>query len=172
MKNSAAGRYRTESITNTVKLVSVIVMLISLVLAPLQIMAQQSIDLSLQPTPTLTPQDVVEFQLDALQQATDDGISATFRFASPANRKMTGPLSRFSRLFDAPQYQPMLNNRGTEIRLLHNDGSNAELVAGVVDNTGELHWYRFQLSKQSETPYENCWMTDAVMAVPHPGRSA
>ncbi len=133
---------------------------------------QQNTDLTLQPNPTLTAQEVVDFQLSALKQANEDGISATFRFASPANRKMTGPLSRFSKLFDAPQYRPMLENQGTEIKLVSNDGFTAELLAGVVDKTGDLHWYRFRLSKQSESPYENCWMTDAVMAVPHPGRSA
>jgi len=96
----------------------------------------------------------------------------TLTFASPANRKVTGPLSRFSQLFDAEQYRPMLENQGTEIKLVSNDGVTAELLAGVVDKSGDLHWYRFQLSKQSESPYENCWMTDAVMAVPHSGRSA
>lgn len=128
--------------------------------------------LALQPHPSLSPRSVVEFQLIALQQASDNGIEATFRFASPANKKMTGPLAKFSRLFDSAQYQPMLENRGTQIKLVSNDGYNAELLAGVVDETGDLHWYRFQLSKQTEAPYVGCWMTDAVMAVAHPGRSA
>ncbi len=128
-------------------------------------------NLDLQPNPSLTPQDVVNFQLTALQDA-DNGIAATFRFASPANKKITGPLSRFSALFDSPQYEPMLNHRGTEIKLLNNDGLTAELLAGVVDQSGDLHWYRFRLSKQISAPFQHCWMTDAVMAVPHSGRSA
>ncbi len=135
-------------------------------------LAQASEALNLQPSPTLTPKDVVDFQLNALKQNSADGISATFRFASPANRKMTGPVTRFAKLFDSPQYLPMLNNQGTDIKLVRNDGSTAELIAGVVDPGGELYWYRFLLSRQSESPYENCWMTDAVMAVPHPGDSA
>jgi|GEM_PF-2226604 len=121
------------------------------------VLAQSSIDLSLEPT---------------LKQSSADGIGATFRFASPANRRFTGPLPRFARLFDAPQYQPMLSNRGTEIKLVSNDGFTAELLAGVVAESGELHWYLFRLSRQTEAPYENCWMTDGVMAVPHPGDSA
>lgn len=134
--------------------------------------AKANIDLTLQPSPVLTPQEVVDFQLKALKHNSTDGISATFRFASPANRKMTGPVARFSKLFDSPQYQPMLNNRGTDIKLISNNGVTAELIAGVVDPGGELHWYRFRLSRQSEPPYKNCWMTDAVMAVPYPGDSA
>jgi len=136
------------------------------------VLAQSSIDLSLEPKPSLTPQEVVDFQLQALKQSSADGIGATFRFASPANRRFTGPLPRFARLFDAPQYQPMLSNRGTEIKLVSNDGFTAELLAGVVAESGELHWYLFRLSRQTEAPYENCWMTDGVMAVPHPGDSA
>ena len=134
--------------------------------------SQQTADLTLTPDPALTAEEVVDFQLSALKQGNQESISATFRFASPANRKVTGPLSRFSQLFDAEQYRPMLENQGTEIKLVSNDGVTAELLAGVVDKSGDLHWYRFQLSKQSESPYENCWMTDAVMAVPHSGRSA
>ena len=129
-------------------------------------------DISLQPSPSLTPQQVVTFQLNALRQASEAGINATFRFASPENRKVTGPVERFARLFDSAQYQPMLNNRGTEVKLVSNDGTTAELLAGVVDQSGELHWYSFRLSRQPEAPYENCWMTDAVLAVPHPGDSA
>ena len=128
--------------------------------------------LALQPHPSLTPQEVVEFQLTALQSAADGGIEATFRFASPANKRVTGPLTRISRLFDSALYQPMLDNKGTDIRLVRNDGFTAELMAGVVDDSGDIHWYRFRLSRQTESPYLNCWMTDAVMAVDHPGRSA
>lgn len=158
----------TTSASGLTKLVTVLLFaLFSTVSA-----AQQTVDLTLQPDPALTAQEVVNFQLTALQQANGDGIGATFRFASPANRKVTGPLSRFAKLFDAPQYRPMLENRGTEIKPVSNDGINAELLAGVVDKSGNLHWYRFRLSKQSEAPYLNCWMTDAVIAVPHSGRSA
>lgn len=134
--------------------------------------AEATEDLSLQPSPTLTPQEVVTFQLSALGQGSEAGISATYRFASPENRQLTGPLTRFARLFDFPKYQPMLKHRGAEIKLISNDGFTAKLLAGVVDQSGELHWYRFRLSRQTQSPYENCWMTDAVLSVPHPGDSA
>src|ERR1700704_5439214 len=56
--------------------------------------------LDLNPNPDLTPQQVVEFQLDALRHndepTTDAGIERSFRFASPSNRLVTGPLSHFS----------------------------------------------------------------------------
>lgn len=127
---------------------------------------------NLQPQPQLSAEAVVHYQLTALKNSTAGGIEATFRFASPANRSITGPLSRFSRLFDNPQYRPMVNNTGTQIELVSNDGQTADVITGVVDDNGELHWYRFSLSRQSQTPYENCWMTDAVIAIAGPGRSA
>ncbi len=132
----------------------------------------QAQNLDLQPSASLTPTEVVDFQLTALKNVENGGIEATFRFASPANKKVTGPLSKFSGLFESEQYKPMLNHRGTEIKTVSNDGYTAELLAGVVDQSGDLHWYRFRLSRQQEAPFKNCWMTDAVMAVPHSGRSA
>jgi len=128
--------------------------------------------LDLKPNPSLTALDVVEFQLKALQSANDNGIAATFRFASPANKSVTGPLERFSMLFDAPQYNPMLKHSGAKVQELRNNGARAEIVAGIVDRAGQLHWYKFILSKQSAAPYINCWMTDAVSITNHPGKSA
>lgn len=128
---------------------------------------------NLVPNPSLTPEEVVQFQLQSLGNNTNgDGIAATFRFASPSNKKITGPIDRFSRLFDAEQYSPMLNHRDSEVKLLSNDGTVAEVMAALVDANGEYFWYQFRLSRQSKSPYNNCWMTDSVMRVPGPGRSA
>jgi len=128
--------------------------------------------LDLRPSASLSAIDVVEFQLKALQTPDNDGIAATFRFASPANKSITGPLDRFAKLFEAPQYNPMLRHSGAKVQELHNNGMQAELVAGIVDRGGQLRWYKFVLSKQSEAPYVNCWMTDAVSITKHPGKSA
>ncbi len=130
-------------------------------------------DLSLQPDPALTPVAVVTYQLQALQaNSNGDGIAATFRFASPANKKFTGPLSKFAGLFDAPQYEPMLNHHSAEVKLLRDDGTTAQLLASIVDSTGKLHWYRFVLSRQQGQECTNCWMTDAVTPDVRPERSA
>ena len=129
-------------------------------------------NLDLQPDPELSPQQVVLFQLKALQSASDEGIAATFRFASPANRKITGPLQRFSRLFESSQYQPMISHKSADIKLINSDDQTAELQASLIDDAGNIHKYRFRLSKQKTAPFIDCWMTDAVIAVPHSDRSA
>ncbi len=52
-----------------------------------------------EPDPSLSPQDVVSIQIEALQHNDtpyeDRGIEVTFNFASPTNKRMTGPLEHF-----------------------------------------------------------------------------
>ncbi|MEM7259754.1 MAG: DUF4864 domain-containing protein [Pseudomonadota bacterium] len=131
--------------------------------------------LALDPSPRLNPADVVKFQLDSLRQnnaANDDGIASTFKFASPANRSVTGPLSRFSQLFDHPRYAPMINHQRADIELVSDNGRVAVFDVELVDGNGSIHHYRFELSLQQSGACIDCWMTDAVMWAPRPGRSA
>ncbi len=129
---------------------------------------------ALQPSPDLGPQQVVRFQLDSLRTNTadNDGIASTFTFASPANKRMTGPLARFSSLFDNPRYAPMLNHQSSDIELLSNDGRYAKFAVELIDQNGSIHHYRFELSRQVGGSCTECWMTDSVMWAPKPGRSA
>ena len=129
---------------------------------------------ALQPSAELSPQQVVRYQLDSLRtnNADNDGIASTFEFASPANKRMTGPLSRFSALFDNPRYAPMLNHQSSDIEALSNDGQYASFSIELVDQNGSIHHYRFELSRQVGGSCTQCWMTDSVMWAPKPGRSA
>lgn len=128
---------------------------------------------ALEPTPELSPVDVVTFQLKSLQSnVTGEGIAATYRFASPGNKAVTGPLPRFATLFNNERYQAMLNHQSAEVSLINNDGTQAELLTRIIDRHGLIHHYRFILSKQSSGSVSNCWMTDAVAWEPKPGRSA
>lgn len=51
------------------------------------------------PSPDLSPDQVVRIQLDAMarndEPAPDSGIATAFKFASPENQAQTGPLDRF-----------------------------------------------------------------------------
>ena len=65
-------------------------------------LAAQSGDLSrTSPHPSLKPLDVVRIVMNALQRndagGANNGIAITYKFASPANRRMTGPLPDLSR---------------------------------------------------------------------------
>jgi len=126
---------------------------------------------SLVPNPGLSPEDVVRIKLEALRNNDDQnrGIAVAFRFASPANRANTGPLSRFIAMIERGPYALMLD-------FDHADHGPVETVDGrarqrvTLTSTRASTTYWFFLSRQSEEPYVGCWMTDAVYIGTSPGR--
>lgn len=121
----------------------------------------------LHPQPAFPPDKVVRIQIEALgdndRPHPDAGIEITFRFASPANRKVTGPLPRFIEMVHNPAYRPMLNHRGARYGKLKREGDQASQTVILKTGDGSRVGYLFQLSRQSEAPYKGCWMTDSVM---------
>ena len=124
----------------------------------------------LKPDPKYSPADVVNFQMKALKNNNtpyqDAGIELTFRFASPQNRKSTGPLERFKLLFKNEDYAPMLNHSSLEIGPVNYSDGGADVPIYIISKRGEKILYLFRLDKQNQEPYENCWMTSGVIRVP------
>ncbi|MBV8379019.1 MAG: DUF4864 domain-containing protein [Verrucomicrobia bacterium] len=120
----------------------------------------------LAPRPELSPEQVVEYQVTAFQHndepQSDAGIERAFRFASPSNREMTGPLAHFVQIVKSPLYSPMLNNRSSSIVGAQVRDDQAKITVKVVAADGRRVIYVFALSKQTEGEFNNCWMTDAV----------
>jgi hypothetical protein len=122
-----------------------------------------------EPSPDLSPEEVVRVQVEAL--ATNDtpysdaGIEAAFTFASPANKRSTGPLERFQTLFDTPAYGPMIDHATATYSEPTVDGTTAQVGVILIGADGQEIGYLFRLSKQTSPPYANCWMTDAVVPV-------
>jgi hypothetical protein len=133
------------------------------------IMSHSQSDSGPQPSPKLSPAEVVAIQLQALQRndtpTKDNGIAVAFRFASPANQSMTGPLSNFILLVRNPLYQPMLNHRSAERGEMKIDGNKAEQRVTLMSATNERAVYIFTLSKQQDGEFKDCWMTDGVERV-------
>jgi hypothetical protein len=120
------------------------------------------------PSPELSPEEVVQIQLTALQQndpANDRGIATVFRFASPQNRQMTGPLDRFAQMVRGPGYAPMLNFRSAEFLPIEQRGDEARQVVILTAADGTKANYLFMLSKQSRGDENGCWMTNGVVRV-------
>jgi hypothetical protein len=71
---------------------------------------------SIQPSPNLSPVEVVRIQVEALEKNDvphpNRGIEIAFRFASPENKRATGPLERFIQMVSSPAYRPLLNHSG------------------------------------------------------------
>ena len=116
------------------------------------------------PEPELKPNDVVRLQLLAMQQNDDSdfGIEVTFRFASPANKKQTGPLKRFISLVRNPSYRPLLNHINATFLELTVEEVFAVQDVIITTSNGERIGYRFRLSIQKGPLYPGCWMTDSV----------
>lgn len=123
--------------------------------------------LDLNPNPDLTPQQVVEFQLDALRHndepTIDAGIERSFRFASPSNRLVTGPLSHFSEIVHSPGYSALLRSQSNEVRGVAVKADQARVYVTVTSANGSRLNFLFMLSRQGEGDYRDCWMTDSVM---------
>ncbi len=128
---------------------------------------------ALAPAPAFSAGDVIRIQLEALRHndEKDRGIEVAFRFASPANRANTGPLSRFIGMIKNGPYALMLGFREAAYGPVESRGVQAgQRVTLIGEDTSVTYW--FYLSRQSEAPYEDCWMTDAVYVEPSQGQSA
>ncbi len=118
------------------------------------------------PDASLLPQDVVSIQIEALQHNDtpyeDRGIEVTFNFASPTNKRVTGPLERFKVMVRNPVYGPMIDHRSAEYQNVKVEGDVAQVDVILESKDGQYLGYRFKLSLQHDNQYEGSWMTDVV----------
>jgi hypothetical protein len=123
-----------------------------------------------QPHRELTPMQVVETVMEALRNndapSPDSGIATTFAFASPANKRFTGPLPRFISMVHDPVYAPMLGWDLIKYGRPMIIGDRAQLPVQLLDAHGELSVFVFDLARQSGGEFDGCWMTDGVARLP------
>ena len=121
------------------------------------------------PSPNYGPEDVVRIQVRALGNNDvpyrNAGIEVAFRFASPANKRLTGPLWRFTRMLHAPTYRPFLLHRTAHIGQADIKGAHATLAVILTAADGRRVGYIFRLSRQRGEPCNACWMTDEVWPI-------
>jgi hypothetical protein len=118
------------------------------------------------PDPTHDPAAVVDIQVEAL--ATNDdpfanaGIGVAYNFASPGNRRATGPFDRFVRMVSGPVYGPMVDHVEATAGPVERDGATASRRVTLTGPDGRTATYRFGLSSDHEGPLDGCWLTDRV----------
>jgi hypothetical protein len=121
----------------------------------------------LAPHISLSPEQVVRIQLDALadndEPYGDHGIEVTYRFASLGNKVFTGPLGRFKQMIRGPIFGPMIGHRAATVESVTVE--DGEAVVDVVLRTaaGDFAGYQFRLSRQRGGACDGCWMTDGVV---------
>lgn len=122
-----------------------------------------------EPSPKLSPEEVVKIQLDALKHnnepVPDAGIATTFKFASPDNQRVTGPLPRFIKLVHNPMYEDMLEHTAADLSPIKQRGDVAQQIVILTTKSGTRVGYVFELSRQRGGRYDGCWMTDGVIRV-------
>jgi hypothetical protein len=121
--------------------------------------------ISPEPSPVLDPAEVVRIQVEALRNnsSLNEGIALTYRFASPNNRRSTGPLGRFTVMVRTDPYDRLLNHRRARYEPLALSGNVAHQLVIITDPAGEEIAYHWTLVRQEEGKFKDCWMTDAVI---------
>ena len=121
------------------------------------------------PGPEYGPADVVRIQVQALADNdtpySNAGIEVAFRFASPANKRVTGPLWRFIRMLYGPTYRPFLHHQAAHFGDVDIQGTEATQTVILTAANGQRVGYVFRLSKQRGARCRACWMTDGVWRI-------
>lgn len=119
------------------------------------------------PDPTYDVERVVSIQLEAL--ATNDdpfnnaGIGVAYNFASPANRRATGPFDRFRRMVHSPRYAPMIDHVEATMGPVERDGNDATQRVTLTGSDGRTVTYTFGLSRCRRGELDEHWLTDSVV---------
>ena len=118
------------------------------------------------PDPEYDPEQVVGIQLEALADNDDPvenaGIRTAYNFASPANRRVTGPLDRFVSMVEGDRYAPMIDHVEANTDPLERTGEQAEQRVTLTGPDGRTVTYQFGLSICNEGALHGCWLTDRV----------
>ncbi len=119
------------------------------------------------PSPEYSPKEVVRLLVEALADNDDPyanaGIDTVYRFASPANKRITGPLAHFTLMLHGRTYGPMLDHTAAEYSPMRIQGGRARQAIVLTTAGGQRVGYVFELSLQKQPPYEGAWMTDSVV---------
>ena len=118
------------------------------------------------PDTELEPIDVVVIQLEALRTNdrpySDAGIAQTWAFAHPDNKRITGPLERFSLMLKSDPFRILIDHREHAIEPVSVTGTEALFAVRVIAIDGREYGYRWNVSKVSSGEFAGAWMTSAV----------
>ena len=121
------------------------------------------------PPPSLSPLDVVQIIMNALQKndepGKNHGITVTFNFASPANKNVTGPIGRFVTMVSGPVYGQMVDHLGAVYEKMEIKGDRASIDVIIKVVSGKFVGFRFLLTKQRDNEFDGAWMTDSVIPI-------
>ena len=125
-------------------------------------------EIEFSPSAEYSAEEAVQIQLAALKNndypKEDAGIAVAYRFASPSNKSITGPLEHFTAMVSGGPYRYLLNHTSVRIGEPDQDESNARVPIIVTSTDGQEIGYVFVMSKQDDKDCK-CWMTDSVVPI-------
>lgn len=115
------------------------------------------------PSAELRPDQVVRIQLEALRanDPANRGIETCFRFASPSNKLVTGPVERFGAMLKGGVYSLMFDYADAEYESVEIVNEKARQRVHLTGG-GKVVTYIFYLSRQAHPDCDGCWMTNSV----------
>jgi len=121
----------------------------------------------LKPSSKIEPEQVIKIQLSALMKNDnpykDRGISQTWEFAHPNNKKVTGPIERFKNMMKSDSYSILLNHEDHEINEVYKSKDVATFEVTVLDIKKKYYRFKWQVEKYNiESALKDCWLTTAV----------
>ena len=121
------------------------------------------------PDPDDGPEAALHRQLTALADnddpIADAGVKMAYNYASPANRRRTGPYERFARMVRSDRYAPLVDHTEAVPGPVEEDWSGATCRVTVTGPDDRTRTYGFWLSPATTGPFRNRWQTDAVVVV-------
>lgn len=134
----------------------------------LLVSAATSVAASLKPNTEYRADEVVKIVIEALRtnmaSDNDSGIETVFRFASPGNKSVTGPLERFSTMLKG-SFGIMLNHVASEYSEMEISDNKARQVVWLSAKDGFQYGFVFEMGLQSTGEYTGMWMTEGVWPI-------
>ena len=120
----------------------------------------------LTPDPIRQPESVVEIQLQSLQKndvpVPDTGIAQTWAFAHPDNKRVTGPLERFTRMIKGPDYRNMIDHQEHIVETVVQTDDYALFAVTIITADDQRMSFKWEVMKVQVGEFAGSWMTISV----------
>ena len=119
------------------------------------------------PSPYFSPIQVLEIQLRALQENDDlyenAGITQTWAFAHPENKKVTGPLKQFIKMIRNTNYKTLLEHHSHSINVITKNEKKYVFNVNIRGKDTMTYNFNWEVRKVvSDTSLKDCWLTMSV----------
>ena len=150
--------------TKILLLISIILIFISLGL--LRFQENYSPNLT-KPNISLKPLDVISIQLNSLQRNDipfkDAGIKQVWEFAHPNNKKITGPLEKFTKMIYGKNYKMLIGHENNEITILNKNSNKSVYKVFILSSDKKRYSFIWEIERVvEEGDLKDCWMTISV----------